>query len=145
MPAAQSGQEAETAPNANAAAPATTSTSAPSGARRFRGSVTARAGGSASRAPRRRRASRTRKSAPRPARGGASCARLWRHDRIPSPAVARQASVLVVEDDASLRLLCRLNLELEQFRVREAATLAEARAAVAEERPGMVFLDVHLQ
>ena len=53
--------------------------------------------------------------------------------------------VLVVEDDDSLRLLCRLNLELEQFEVREAATLAAARAAVAAERPEVVFLDVHLQ
>ena len=52
--------------------------------------------------------------------------------------------VLVVEDDASLRLLCRLNLELEGFAVREAATLSDARAAVASERPAVVFLDVHL-
>lgn len=58
--------------------------------------------------------------------------------------MAQQTSVLVVEDDASLRLLARLNLELEQFRVREAGTLDEARAAVAAERPSMVFLDVHL-
>jgi two-component system nitrogen regulation response regulator NtrX len=64
--------------------------------------------------------------------------------RLRSPAVAQQTSVLVVEDDASLRLLARLNLELEQFRVREAGTLDEARAAVAAERPSMVFLDVHL-
>jgi DNA-binding response OmpR family regulator len=52
--------------------------------------------------------------------------------------------VLVVEDDASLRLLCRVNLELEQFEVREAGTLEEARDAVAAERPDVVFLDVHL-
>jgi len=65
-------------------------------------------------------------------------------DRIRSPAVAQQASVLVVEDDASLRLLARVNLELEQFRVREAGTLDEAREAVAAERPSLVFLDVHL-
>src|SRR5439155_25201372 len=65
-------------------------------------------------------------------------------DRVRSPAVAQQASVLVVEDDASLRLLARVNLELEQFRVREAGTLDEAREAVAAERPALVFLDVHL-
>jgi len=53
--------------------------------------------------------------------------------------------VLVVEDDPGLRLLARVNLELEQFSVREAGTLEEARAAVAAERPGLVFLDVHLQ
>ena len=32
-------------------------------------------------------------------------------------------TVLVVEDDASLRLLCRLNLELERYRVLEAGTV----------------------
>jgi DNA-binding NtrC family response regulator len=53
-------------------------------------------------------------------------------------------SVLVVEDDPSLRLLCRVNLELEGFRVRDAESMAEARAAIAEERPALVFLDVHL-
>ncbi|MBV8080432.1 MAG: response regulator [Actinobacteria bacterium] len=52
--------------------------------------------------------------------------------------------VLVVEDDPSLRLLSRVNLELAGFAVREAATLADARAAVAAERPDVVFLDVHL-
>jgi DNA-binding response OmpR family regulator len=52
--------------------------------------------------------------------------------------------VLVVEDDPNLRLLCRVNLELEQFEVREAGTLEEARSAVAAERPELVFLDVHL-
>src|SRR5215470_15201236 len=40
-----------------------------------------------------------------------------------SPAVGEQASVLVVEDDPGLRLLARVNLELDQFSVREAATL----------------------
>jgi DNA-binding NtrC family response regulator len=54
------------------------------------------------------------------------------------------SSVLVVEDDPSLRLLCRVNLELEGFRVREAGMLADARAEVAAERPGIVFLDVNL-
>ncbi len=55
------------------------------------------------------------------------------------------ASVLVVDDDLSLRLLCRVNLELEGFAVREASTVAEADAAVAAERPDVVLLDVHLQ
>jgi len=50
----------------------------------------------------------------------------------------------VVEDDESLRLLCRLTLEFEQFAVRAAATLEEARGAVAAERPDVVLLDVHL-
>jgi two-component system nitrogen regulation response regulator NtrX len=50
----------------------------------------------------------------------------------------------VVEDDVALRLLYRVNLELEQIPVREAGTLTEARAEVAAQRPGLVFLDVHL-
>ncbi len=54
------------------------------------------------------------------------------------------ASALVVDDDPSLRLLCRVNLELEGFAVREAATVAEAEAALAGERPDVVLLDVHL-
>ena len=52
--------------------------------------------------------------------------------------------VLVVEDDPSLRLLCRLNLELEHFRVQEASSIGEARARVEGERPDVVFLDVYL-
>ena len=51
---------------------------------------------------------------------------------------------LIVDDDAALRLLCRVNLELEGFAVREAATLAEADAAVDTERPDVVLLDLHL-
>ena len=54
------------------------------------------------------------------------------------------ASILVVEDDPSLRLVCRVNHERESFRVREAAGIEEARAAVAAERPDLVFLDLHL-
>ncbi len=57
---------------------------------------------------------------------------------------APAASVLVVEDDAALRMVCRVNLELDGFRVIEAATVDEARAAVAGERPGLVLLDLHL-
>ncbi len=54
------------------------------------------------------------------------------------------ASILIVEDDAPLRLVCRVNLELEHFRVREAESADEARVAVAAERPALVFLDIHL-
>jgi DNA-binding NtrC family response regulator len=54
-----------------------------------------------------------------------------------------QVTVLLVEDDDSLRLLCRVNLELAGFRVREAPTLAEARAALLE-GPDVVLLDLHI-
>ena len=54
------------------------------------------------------------------------------------------ARALVVDDDAALRLLCRVNLELDGFAVREAATVADAESAVEAERPDVVLLDVHL-
>ncbi len=57
---------------------------------------------------------------------------------------ASVARALVVDDDAALRLLLRVNLELEGFFVRDAATVAAARAAVESERPDVVLLDVHL-
>ncbi len=53
-------------------------------------------------------------------------------------------TVLVVDDERSLRLLCRVNLELEGHRVLEAATLAEARALIEQEAPDVILLDVHL-
>jgi DNA-binding response OmpR family regulator len=52
--------------------------------------------------------------------------------------------VLLVDDDPSLRMLCRVNLELEGFEVSEAANIAEAESAVAAARPDVVLLDVHL-
>jgi DNA-binding response OmpR family regulator len=57
---------------------------------------------------------------------------------------ATGGSILLVEDDEALRLVCRVNLELEGFPVLEAADLVEARTAVAVERPSLVFLDLHL-
>lgn len=57
---------------------------------------------------------------------------------------ASAPTALVVDDDPALRMLSRVNLELEGFTVREASTLAEARAAVAAARPDVVLLDVHL-
>jgi DNA-binding response OmpR family regulator len=53
-------------------------------------------------------------------------------------------SVLVVDDDASIRLLCRINLELEGYRVLEAARLADARETLAAEPVTVVLLDVHV-
>jgi DNA-binding response OmpR family regulator len=53
-------------------------------------------------------------------------------------------SVLVVDDDSGLRTLSRIVLELEGFDVREASTLEQAEAALAERRPDVVLLDVHL-
>ena len=52
--------------------------------------------------------------------------------------------VLVVDDDASLRLLCRVNLELDGEQVVEASSLAQARELIATMIPDVVLLDVHL-
>jgi two-component system, OmpR family, response regulator len=57
--------------------------------------------------------------------------------------VARVAHhVLVVDDDPSIRLLCRVNLELEGWRIGEAASLAEAREQLRD--VDVILLDVHV-
>jgi DNA-binding response OmpR family regulator len=53
-------------------------------------------------------------------------------------------TVLVVDDDASIRFLCRVNLELEGWTVREAASIAAARAELADDTIDVVLLDVHV-
>ena len=53
-------------------------------------------------------------------------------------------TVLVVDDEPSLRLLCRVNLELEGLRVLEAATLDDARQQLEHEHVDVVVLDVHV-
>jgi DNA-binding response OmpR family regulator len=52
--------------------------------------------------------------------------------------------ILVVDDESSIRLLCRVNLELEGFRILEAATLAEARRHLEVESVDAILLDVHV-
>jgi DNA-binding response OmpR family regulator len=57
---------------------------------------------------------------------------------------APRPRALVVDDDEALRMLIRVNLELDGFEVREAANISDAEAAVQEARPEVVLLDVHL-
>jgi len=58
--------------------------------------------------------------------------------------------VLVVEDDASIRALCRVTFERAQqgalrgVRYVDAGDLASARAAIASEAPDLVVMDVRL-
>jgi DNA-binding NtrC family response regulator len=52
--------------------------------------------------------------------------------------------VLVVDDEPSIRLLCRVNLELEGHEVREAESLDTARAELEAGDVDVVLLDVHL-
>jgi two-component system phosphate regulon response regulator PhoB len=53
-------------------------------------------------------------------------------------------TVLVVEDDAALRMLCRINLDLEGYRVLEAETIDRAEQLVASEPIDVVLLDLHV-
>ena len=54
----------------------------------------------------------------------------------------RPASVLLVDDEASIRAICRVNLEGDGFRVLEAKHGAEALEEVRRQRPSLVLLDV---
>jgi len=53
--------------------------------------------------------------------------------------------VLVVDDEPSIRLLCRVNLELAGYEVLEADSLAAVRATLAKEDVDVLVLDVHLR
>jgi DNA-binding NtrC family response regulator len=52
--------------------------------------------------------------------------------------------ILVVDDEPSIRLVCRANLELDGHEVLEAHSLTSARATLEEEEVDVVVLDVHL-
>ena len=56
----------------------------------------------------------------------------------------RVATILVVDDDPSIRLLCRINLELEGYQVLEAETLVEARERLDEHDVRAVLLDLRV-
>ena len=50
--------------------------------------------------------------------------------------------VLVIDDEAPIRLLCRVNLEAEGMRVLEAADGPSGLDAAKRERPDLILLDV---
>lgn len=52
-------------------------------------------------------------------------------------------TVLVVDDDESLRMLCRINLELDGYDVVEAGSVAQARERLGD-GVDAVLLDLHL-
>ncbi|ADU51469.1 two component transcriptional regulator, winged helix family [Thermaerobacter marianensis DSM 12885] len=52
--------------------------------------------------------------------------------------------ILVVDDEPGIREICRLYLERDGFSVREAASVAGARAALQRESPALVVLDLML-
>ena len=53
-------------------------------------------------------------------------------------------TVLVVDDEPSIRLLCRVNLELDGCTVLEAGALSDARKLLAAHDVDVVLLDVHV-
>ena len=55
------------------------------------------------------------------------------------------ATVLVVEDDGAMRLMCRVTLELEGYRVLEADHLDLARDLIGGEKIDAMLLDVHVR
>ncbi len=52
------------------------------------------------------------------------------------------STILVVDDDADIRLLLRLELPAEGHQITEAADGAQALAALGSERPDLVLLDM---
>ncbi len=57
---------------------------------------------------------------------------------------ARSHTVLVVDDDAAIRFLCRVNLELDGWAVLEAASVTQARDTLEADPVDIVVLDVHV-
>jgi excisionase family DNA binding protein len=55
---------------------------------------------------------------------------------------ARGPLVLVVDDDAGVREVVRINLEMEGYTVREAANAEEGLSAVEDDAPDLILLDV---
>ena len=49
-----------------------------------------------------------------------------------------------MDDEPSIRMLCRINLELDGHEVLEAESLAQARVVLSEQEIDVVLLDVHL-
>lgn len=52
-------------------------------------------------------------------------------------------TIVIADDDPALRLLCRVNLELEGYRVVEAESAAELDGTLAAEEVALILLDVH--
>lgn len=53
-------------------------------------------------------------------------------------------TVLVVDDDAAIRFICRVNLELDGWAVLEAEAIEQARKTLAGAAVDIVLLDVHV-
>ena len=58
--------------------------------------------------------------------------------------MSKQANILVVDDEATIREVVRKYLEHEGYRVAEAETGTEALAYLREQRPDLLILDLML-
>ena len=67
---------------------------------------------------------------------------VWHDIRPNAPESSTLRRILVVDDDAALRLLLRTTLAADEFEVEEAATISEAEALARFRRPAAVILDV---
>jgi DNA-binding response OmpR family regulator len=56
--------------------------------------------------------------------------------------MSSEATVLVVDDEADVRTLCKVNLEYEGYRVIEAADGIEALEIVKTDTPDVILLDL---
>jgi CheY-like chemotaxis protein len=60
------------------------------------------------------------------------------------PAIGTYATVLIADDEPSMRLLVRATIESDQYQVLEAADGDEAWAMISEHKPSVVLLDVQM-
>jgi excisionase family DNA binding protein len=60
----------------------------------------------------------------------------------PARGNAGKPSILIVDDDDRLREFVRVNLEMEGYAVREAASVEQGLSALEEEPPDLILLDV---
>ena len=61
-----------------------------------------------------------------------------------TPATRAASVVLIVDDDARLREFVRVNLEMDGYVVREAASAEDGLAALEDEVPDLILLDVKM-
>lgn len=61
-----------------------------------------------------------------------------------APAAAVTATVLIADDEPSMRLLVRATIESDQYQVLEASDGDQAWAMIQEHRPSVVLLDVQM-
>ena len=64
--------------------------------------------------------------------------------RAPGAGSASEGRILVVDDEASIRLICRVNLDASGFEVLEAEDGETALSIARNERPDLILLDVML-